>query len=58
MNSVVLLGKLYGREDIEEAFREAGSDEEVRAPGWQLPQPYQQFAGTAQMANVGLLMRN
>jgi Tfp pilus assembly PilM family ATPase len=58
LNGVVLLGKLYGREDIAEAFREAGADEDVRPIDWQLPEPYQQFAGSAQMANVGLLMRD
>lgn len=58
LNSVVLLGKLYGREDIEEAFRQAGGGEDVRPAGWELPEPYQQFAGSSQMANVGLLMRN
>lgn len=58
LNSVVLLGKLYGREDIEEAFRQAGGGEDVRPAGWELPEPYHQFAGSSQMANVGLLMRN
>jgi hypothetical protein len=57
LNGVVLLGKLYGREDIAEAFREAGADEDVRPIDWQLPEPYQQFAASAQMANLGLLMR-
>jgi Tfp pilus assembly PilM family ATPase len=58
LTSVVLLGKLYGREDIEQAFREAGGDEGAHQTGWQLPEPYQAFAGTSQMANVGLLMRS
>lgn len=55
---VVLLGKLHGREDLELAFREAGAGEDLRSTEWELPEPYRQFAGTAQMANVGLLMRN
>jgi hypothetical protein len=58
LSSVVLLGKLHGREDIEQAFREAGGDEGAQPTGWQLPEPYQAFAGTSQMANVGLLMRS
>lgn len=58
LSSVVLLGKLNGREDIEEAFRDAGGDEGAQPTGWQLPEPYQAFAGTSQMANVGLLMRS
>ena len=58
LSSVVLLGKLHGREDIEEAFRAAGADEGVRPTEWELPEPYQRFAGSAQMANVGLLMRS
>jgi Tfp pilus assembly PilM family ATPase len=58
LSSVVLLGKLHGREDIEEAFREAGADEEVTSTNWELPEPFREFAGSAQMANVGLLMRS
>jgi Tfp pilus assembly PilM family ATPase len=58
LSSIVLLGKLHGREDIEQAFREAGGDESAQPTGWQLPEPYQAFAGTSQMANVGLLMRS
>jgi hypothetical protein len=58
LSSVVLLGKLHGREDIEEAFREASTDEEVTSTNWELPEPFREFAGSAQMANVGLLMRN
>ena len=58
LNSVVLLGKLHGREDIEDAFRQAGGGEDVRPVGWDLPEPYRQFAGSSQMANVGLLMRS
>jgi Tfp pilus assembly PilM family ATPase len=57
LSSVVLLGKLHGREDIEEAFREAAADEEVTSTNWELPEPFREFAGSAQMANVGLLMR-
>src|ERR1700682_2491907 len=45
LSSVVLLGKLHGREDIEQAFREAGSNEGAQPTGWQLPEPYQAFAG-------------
>jgi hypothetical protein len=58
LSSVILLGKLHGREDIEQAFREAGGDESAQPTGWQLAEPYQAFAGTSQMANVGLLMRS
>jgi len=58
LTGVILLGKLHGREDIEQAFREAGADEYAPSTRWELPVPYRQFEGTAQMANVGLLMRN
>jgi hypothetical protein len=58
LNGFVLLGKLNGREDIEAALRDAAADAEERPASWELAAPYREFAGSAQMANVGLLMRN
>lgn len=51
---LVLLGELYGRDDIAAAL---GEELNV-VSGWRPPDPYGGFASGCQVANIGLMLRN
>ncbi len=51
---LVLLGELYGREDVAAAL---GDNLEI-VPDWRPPAPYGSFAAASQVANIGLMLRN
>jgi hypothetical protein len=55
---LVLLGKLYGREDIAGAIQDQGVGEMDALTSWQPAEPYAQFANSCQVANIGALMRD
>jgi len=50
---LVLLGELYGREEVGRAL---GAFEVL--PEWRPPHPFGSFAAASQAANIGMLMRN
>jgi hypothetical protein len=55
---LVLLGKLYGREDIAGAIQDQSVREMDALPYWHPAAPYAEFADSCQVANIGALMRD
>jgi len=53
-SELVMLGELYGREDVAASL---GEDLKVM-PDWRPPAPYGAFAAASQVANIGLMLRN
>jgi hypothetical protein len=55
---LVLLGKLYGREDIAGAIQDQSVSELDALSNWYPAAPYAEFANSCQVANIGALMRD
>jgi hypothetical protein len=55
---LVLLGKLYGRDDIAGAIQDQSASNMDALTQWRPTEPYAEFANSCQVANIGALMRD